>query len=63
MIPGASGAADPFHMTAEHLSAQFTVVLYDRRGFSRSVLDGPQDYGRRLATDADDVRRLIEHLD
>jgi acetyltransferase/esterase len=25
----------------------------DRRGFSRNRLDGPQDYGRRLETDAD----------
>lgn len=62
MIPGASGAADMFRRVAEHLSTQYTVVLYDRRGFSRSALDGPQDYDRRLATDADDVRRLIEHL-
>jgi pimeloyl-ACP methyl ester carboxylesterase len=30
--------------------------------FSRSHLDGPQDYDHRLETDADDVRRLIEHL-
>jgi pimeloyl-ACP methyl ester carboxylesterase len=37
-------------------------VTYDRRGFSRSMLDGPQDYDHRLATDADDVLRLIEHL-
>jgi len=36
-------------------------VTYDRCGFSRSTLDGPQDYEHRLATDADDVRRLIEH--
>src|SRR5699024_7200705 len=34
---------------------------YDRRGFSRSPLVGPQDYNDRLATDADDVTRLIEH--
>lgn len=30
--------------------------------FSRSRLDGPQDYDRRLDTDADDARSLIEHL-
>ena len=46
----------------EHLAAHYTVVTYDRRGFSRSQLDGPQDYAHRLETDADDVRRLIEHL-
>jgi acetyltransferase/esterase len=38
------------------------VVTYDRRGFSQSHLDGPQDYAHRILTDADDVRRLIEHL-
>lgn len=37
-------------------------MIYNRRGFSRSKLDGPQDYAHRLATDADDVRHLIEHV-
>jgi dienelactone hydrolase len=62
MIPGAGGAADVFRMVTEHLAAHYTVVIYDRRGFSRSRLDGPQDYDRRLETDADDVRRLVDHL-
>jgi pimeloyl-ACP methyl ester carboxylesterase len=62
MVPGANGEADIFKMVAEHLSAYYTVVTYDRRGFSRSQLDGPQDYDHRLETDADDARRLIEHL-
>jgi hypothetical protein len=60
MVPGAPGTADIFKMVAEHLSEYYTVVTYDRRGFSRSQLDGPQDYSHRLETDADDVRRLIE---
>jgi len=62
MIPGAAGTADSFRRVTEHLAEHYTVVLYDRRGFSRSKLDGPQDYGHRLETDAYDVRRLIEHL-
>ncbi|WP_419179557.1 alpha/beta fold hydrolase [Rhodococcus opacus] len=62
MIPGANGVADAFRMVAGHLAERYTVALYDRRGFSRSHLDGPRDYDRRLETDADDVRRLIEHL-
>lgn len=62
MVPGSNGAADVFRRVSEHLSAHYTVVLYDRRGFSRSQLDGVQDYDRRLETDADDVRRLIEHV-
>jgi acetyltransferase/esterase len=61
-IPGAGGAGDVFAMMADHLAAHYTVVTYDRRGFSRSRLDGPQDYDHRLATDADDVRCLIEYL-
>ncbi len=62
LIPGASGVREVFRPLARHLSAQYQVVTYDRRGFSRSQLDGPQDYDHRLSTDADDVRRLIEHL-
>jgi acetyltransferase/esterase len=62
MIPGASGVADSFRMVAGHLAAHYTVAIYDRRGFSRSELDGPQDFDRRLESDVDDVRRLIEHL-
>src|SRR5262245_26782835 len=62
MIPGATGSAYSFQAVREHLATHYTVVTYDRRGFSRSKLDGPQDYGRRLEIDADDVRRLIEHV-
>ncbi len=62
MVPGANGEANVFKWVAERLAADYTVVTYDRRGFSRSQLDGPQDYDRRIESDADDVRRLIEHL-
>jgi pimeloyl-ACP methyl ester carboxylesterase len=60
-VPGASGVGGSFRTLAEQLANRFTVLTYDRRGFGRSRLDGPQDYRRRLETDADDVRRLIEH--
>ncbi len=62
LIPGAKGEGEVFRPLAHLLSAQYQVVIYDRRGFSQSSLDGPQDYEHRLDTDADDVRRLIEHL-
>lgn len=62
MVPGATGSADSFQRVTEHLAAHYTVVTYDRRGFSRSQLDGPQDDDHRLETDAVDVRRLIEHV-
>jgi len=61
-VPGRKGNADGYQTLARELSAQYQVVTYDRRGFSRSRLVGAQDYDHRLATDADDVRRLIEHL-
>ena len=62
MVPGASGEAGSFSKVTAHLAEHYAVVTYDRRGFSRSQLDGPQDHDRRLETDADDVRRLLEHL-
>lgn len=62
MVPGRKGTADSFRSVAVELSTRYRVVTYDRRGFSRSRLVGAQDYRRRLATDAADVRRLIEHL-
>lgn len=62
MVPEATGSADSFTRVAEHLAAHYTVVTYDRRGFSRSQLAGPQDDDHRLDTDADDVRRLIKHV-
>jgi hypothetical protein len=62
MVPGASGSADNFQRVRQHLAAHYTVVTYDRRGFSRSQLDGPQDYDHRLSLDADDVRQLIERV-
>jgi pimeloyl-ACP methyl ester carboxylesterase len=51
-----------FAALAEQLSPRYTVLTYDRRGFSRSLLDGAQDYAHRLTIDADDARRLIERL-
>lgn len=62
MIPGANGDARVFTAVGEQLAQYHTVVTYDRRGFSRSPLTGPQDYEHRLETDADDVHRLINHL-
>jgi acetyltransferase/esterase len=62
LIPGANGDANVFPPLADRLATDFTVVTYDRRGYTRRVLDGAQDYAHRLETDADDARRLIEHL-
>lgn len=61
LVHGGPADADSFQMVTRHLAARYTVITYDRRGFPRSRLDGPQDYEHRLETDADDLRRLIEH--
>ncbi len=62
LIPGGNGDAGPFEQVANHLADRYTVVTYDRRGFSRSTLDEPPDDRRRLETDSDDVIHLIDHL-
>ena len=58
LVPGASGTGDGFSPILAPLAAHYTVVTYDRRGFSRSALTGSQDDDRRLENEADDVRRL-----
>jgi pimeloyl-ACP methyl ester carboxylesterase len=60
--PAAKGEAYIYRDVADKLSTRYQVATYDRRGFSRSKLDGAQDYDRRLGTDANDVRRLIKRL-
>lgn len=60
LIPGGNGTAHVFRPIAQLLAERFTVITYDRRGFARSELDGAQDYGRRLETDADDALNIIE---
>jgi pimeloyl-ACP methyl ester carboxylesterase len=62
LIPGGSGDAGPFERIANELANRFTVLTYDRRGFSRSVLDGPPDDARRLELDSEDAVRLIDQL-
>lgn len=61
-ISGANGDYEVWEALAQELSNRFTVVMYDRRGFSRSALVGAQDYSQRLETDADDAAALIQHL-
>ncbi|MFD1675290.1 alpha/beta fold hydrolase [Alicyclobacillus fodiniaquatilis] len=59
MIHGAGG--NLFFEVVDHLVDRFTVVTYDRRGYSRSQLFGPdEDY--RVETHSDDVHRLLAEL-
>ena len=62
LITGADGRGSVWKPLAQELSATHTVVYYDRRGFSNSVITGAQDYSDRLSTDADDAASLIAHL-
>src|SRR3546814_20994317 len=61
VVRGASGASYSCQRGRVPLAARDTGATDDRRGRSRSQLDGQQDYDRRLETDANDGRRLIEH--
>jgi pimeloyl-ACP methyl ester carboxylesterase len=77
-VPGATGSAETFRPIAARLADQASVLIYDRRGFSRSPLDtpwdtppdGPRDTPppnpaqpeARLDTDADDVQRLVAQV-
>jgi len=62
LIPGGNGDAAPFERAANELAAWYTVVTYDRRGFSRSTLDASPDDQRRLETDCNDAIRLLDEL-
>lgn len=62
MIHGANGTGDVYNGVVELLAEHHTVVTYDRRGFTRSKLIGPQDYAHKLEVDANDARLLIEQL-
>lgn len=58
-----SGEGDA-HRSADlvdQLVSDYTVITYDRRGLSRSVLDDPAQ-GVRIEQHADDVHRLLAHL-
>lgn len=64
LIPGGNGDAGPFTAVGEALADRYTVVAYERRGFSRSPLDRPLRPGddHDVAADADDAHRLLAHL-
>ncbi|MET9890492.1 alpha/beta hydrolase [Streptomyces sp. NPDC006465] len=55
------GDANRSDAMVDHLVDAYTVVTYDRRGLSRSVLDDPAR-GVTLDEHVDDVYRLLAHL-
>ncbi|WP_433192058.1 alpha/beta fold hydrolase [Nocardia sp. CA-107356] len=60
LIPGGNGDAGTFDQIAERLADRYTVVSYDRRGFSRSPDDGAIDH--RVDLDGADAAALLAHL-
>lgn len=62
LVPTGNGDAGPYRPLARLLADRFTVVSYDRRGFSRSPLDRPVPLAERVAVEADDVLALVEGL-
>lgn len=62
VIATGNGDATPFGPMADALADRFTVITYDRRGFSRSVLDGAVDDDTRLESEVQDALRLLSHV-
>lgn len=62
LITGGSGDPMIYQRVADALADRYTVISYERRGFSRSPLAEPPDDGQRIATDTDDVVRLLDAL-
>lgn len=60
LVPGSNGDGGLFDAVADLLAARYTVIGYDRRGFSRSTLTGSVDDGAWVETHVDDARRLLE---
>ena len=61
MIGAGTADAASFNGITTHLADQYTVVRYDRRGYSRSPLDDPEEE-QRIETHSDDAHRLLAQL-
>ena len=59
-ISGADGSCDIWRGFVPGLTDHFTVITWDRRGFTRSYLTGEQDYDHRIERDVDDAAELIK---
>jgi pimeloyl-ACP methyl ester carboxylesterase len=60
VIAGGIGSADAFRALSAELSAEYTVLLYDRRGHFRST--DRSEGSITVARQADDARAVIEHF-
>jgi pimeloyl-ACP methyl ester carboxylesterase len=62
MISGGGGDAGYYTEVAERLSAEYTVLTYDRRGNSRSVVDD-RSLPLRMAEQSSDALAVLAHND
>ncbi|KAG2210023.1 hypothetical protein INT47_003459 [Mucor saturninus] len=61
-VAGGNGGHRLFKRIRDLLVKHFTVVLYDRRGYFRSELTGPQDYTKIVDDNVDDLYSLMKHV-
>ncbi|MDQ2862782.1 MAG: alpha/beta hydrolase [Bacteroidota bacterium] len=61
MIPAGGGDASTYDGVANFLADWYTVVCYDRRGYSNSVLENPDEVPS-ITSHADDIHFLLEKL-
>ena len=61
LIAGGAGDADSYDRVAGYLVDHYTVVTYDRRGYSRSPLNDPHQL-IRIGTHSDDLHHLLAAL-
>lgn len=61
LVPAGAGDADSYRPLADILSSRYTVVTYDRRGYSRSAVDDPGQ-PIDIAAHRDDLQRLLAAL-
>lgn len=61
MIPAGGGDASSYDEIADYLADWYTVVTYDRRGYSRSKLHNPEELPS-VESHGDDAHRLLNLL-
>ncbi|GAA5797519.1 hypothetical protein HPULCUR_002907 [Helicostylum pulchrum] len=61
-VPGGNGDCRIFKKIRNLLIGHFTVVIYDRRGFSYSRMTGPQNYDKAIDTDVEDIYNLMKSI-
>jgi len=62
MMPGGPADATTFRQIENDLAKRFTVVTYDPRTYSHSVLKEPVDDSRMVQVFADDAHRLLKKV-